>query len=196
MKIAGLTGLLAAFVSSLCCTVPLLTLLVGATGSAGGWAWLGPLRPYSIALTVGALGWAWYEQLKPQKTMECNCETKTTSFWQTKSFLGVVTGIALLMIAFPSYSNFLYQDKNQATVQAAQAGTQQVAYVTIKGMSCEGCEHHIKQEVTKIKGVSAVDVSYSKGAATVKYDSKKTSIAHIKKAVGATGYKVISTRIL
>ncbi|WP_461152168.1 mercuric transport protein MerTP, partial [Spirosoma pulveris] len=192
MKLAGLTGLLTAFVSSLCCTVPLLTLLVGATGSAGGWAWLEPLRPYSIALTVGALGWAWYEQLKPQKTMECNCETKKTAFWQTKSFLGVMTAMALLLLAFPSYSNWLYQDKNQATMQPAQTGTQQVAYVTIKGMSCEGCEHHIKQEVTKIKGVSAVDVSYQKGAATVKYDSKKTSIADIKKAVDATGYKVTS----
>lgn len=196
MRLAGLTGLLTAFVSSLCCTVPLLTLLVGATGSAGGWAWLGPLRPYSIALTVGALGWAWYEQLKPQKTMECTCKTKTTAFWQTKSFLGVVTGIALLMMAFPSYSNFLYQDKNQATVQPVQSGTQQVAYVTIKGMSCEGCEHHIKQEVAKVKGVSAVDVSYQKGAATVKYDSKKTSLADIKKAVDATGYKVTSTKTL
>jgi len=196
MKLAGLTGLLTAFISSLCCTIPLLTLLVGATGSAGGWAWLEPLRPYNIALTVGALGWAWYEQLKPRKTMECNCETKKTAFWQTKSFLGVVTGMALLLLAFPSYSNFLYQDKNQATVQPAQTGTQQVAYVTIKGMSCEGCEHHIKQEVTKIKGVSAVDVSYQKGAATVKYDSKKTSLADIKKAVDGTGYKVTSTKTL
>ncbi|ADB42698.1 mercuric transport protein MerTP [Spirosoma linguale] len=196
MKLAGLTGLLTAFVSSLCCTAPLLTLLVGATGSAGGWAWLEPLRPYSIALTVGALGWAWYEQLKPKKTMACNCETKKTAFWQTKPFLGLMTGMALLLLAFPSYSNWLYQDKNQATVQPAQKGSGQVAYVTIKGMSCEGCEQHIKQEVTKIKGVSAVDVSYQKGAATVKYDSKKTSLADIKKAVDATGYKVTSTKTL
>ncbi|WP_461073159.1 mercuric transport protein MerTP [Spirosoma horti] len=196
MKLAGLTGLLTAFVSSLCCTVPLLALLVGATGSAGGWTWLEPLRPYSIALTVGALGWAWYEQLKPKKTMECTCETKKTDFWQTKPFLGVMTVMTLLLLAFPSYSNWLYQDKNQATVQPAQAGTGQVAYVTIKGMSCEGCEHHIKQEVTKIKGVSAVDVSYQKGAATVKFDSKKTSLADIKKAVDATGYKVTSTKTL
>jgi mercuric ion transport protein len=196
MKFVGLTGLLTAFVSSLCCTVPLLTLLVGATGSAGGWAWLEPLRPYSIVLTAGALGWAWYEQLKPKKTMECNCETKRTAFWQTKPFLGVMTGIALLLLTFPSYSNWLYQDNNRVTAQPAQAATQQVAYVTIKGMSCEVCEHHIKQEVTKIKGVSGVDVSYQKGSATVKYDSKKTSLADIKKVVDATGYKVTSTKTL
>ncbi|WP_293688728.1 MULTISPECIES: mercuric transporter MerT family protein [unclassified Spirosoma] len=108
MKLAGLAGLVTAFVSSLCCTIPLLTLVVGASGSAGIWAWLEPLRPYSIALTVGALGWAWYEQLKPKKTMECNCETKKITFWQTKSFLGVMTAMALLLLAFPSYSNWLY----------------------------------------------------------------------------------------
>ena len=151
MKLAGLTGLLTAFLSSLCCTVPLLALLVGATGSAGEWTWLDPLRPYSIVLTVGALGWAWYEQLKPQKTTDCTCETEKRAFWQTKSFLGVVTGLALLLLTFPSYSNWLYGDKNQATAQPAQVGKQQTAYVTIKGMSCEGCEHHIKGEVTCVQ---------------------------------------------
>ena len=196
MKLAGLAGLLTAFASSLCCTVPLLTLLVGATGSAGAWAWLEPLRPYSIALTMGALGWAWYEQLKPKKMMECNCETNKIAFWQTKAFLGIVTGIALVLLAFPAYSKWLYQDKNQASVQSVQATTQQVAYVTIEGMTCQGCEHHIKQEVTKVKGVSAVDVSYQKGGATVRYDQKKTSLADIKKAIDATGYKVISTKTL
>ena len=196
MKLAGLTGLLTAFVSSLCCTIPLLTLLFGATGLAGGWAGLEALRPYSIVLTVGSLGWAWHEQLKPKKAMECVCETKKSAFWQTKAFLSVVSGMAILLLAFPSYSNWLYPDKNQATVQLAPKGTHQVAYVTIKGMSCEGCEHHIKQEVTKVRGVSSVDVSYQKGGATVKYDSKKTSLAVIKKAVDATGYKVTSTKTL
>ncbi|PRY34929.1 copper chaperone CopZ [Spirosoma oryzae] len=104
--------------------------------------------------------------------------------------------MALLLLAFPSYSNWLYQDKKQATMQPAQMGTQQVVYVTIKGMSCESCEHHIKQEITKIKGVSTVNVSYQKGAATVKYDSKKISLADIKKAVDSTGYKVTSTKML
>ncbi|RYC66440.1 mercuric transporter MerT family protein, partial [Spirosoma sordidisoli] len=111
MKLAGLTGLLTAFISSLCCTVPLLTVLVGATSSTSAWGWLEPLRPYAALLTVGALGWAWYEQLKPKKTMECACDQKKTTFWQSRGFLSVVTGIALLLLAFPSYSNWLYQDK-------------------------------------------------------------------------------------
>ena len=99
-------------------------------------------------------------------------------------------------VGFPFLLKLAVPGKESSDLATRAGGTQQVAYVTIKGMSCEGCEHHIKQEVTKIKGVSAVDVSYQKGAATVKYDSKKTSLADIKKAVDATGYKVTSTKTL
>ncbi|OJV19162.1 MAG: heavy metal transporter [Dyadobacter sp. 50-39] len=196
MKTTGLIGLLTAFASSLCCTVPLLAVIFGISGSASGLVWLESFRPYSIALTIGALGWAWYNQLKSNKMKDCMCDTNKTSFWQTKAFLGIITGLALLLLTFPSYSNLLYQEKAQEVLQPAQDGPQKVAYVTIKGMSCESCEHHIKKEVAKLKGVSQVDVSYQKGAATVKFDSKKTSIADIKKAVDATGYKVTSTKTL
>lgn len=196
MKTTGFIGLFTAFVSSLCCTVPLLAVVIGTSGSAGGLVWFESFRPYSIALTLGALGWAWYEQLKTKKMIDCACETKKPSFWQTKGFLAMVTAVALLLLTFPSYSNLLYVEKKQEVVQSAQTASQKVAYVTIKGMSCESCEHHIKKEVNKLKGVSAVDVSYQKGSATVKFDSKKTSIADIKKAVDATGYKVTSTKTL
>lgn len=196
MKTTGFIGVFTAFVSSLCCTVPLLAVLVGTSGSAGGLVWLESFRPYSVALTLGALGWAWYEQLKTKKMIDCGCDTKKPSFWQTKGFLGMVTAVALLLLTFPSYSNLLYGERKQEVVQSSQQDSQKVAYVTIKGMSCESCEHHIKKEVNKLKGVSAIDVSYQKGAATVKFDSTKTSIADIKKAVDATGYKVTSTKTL
>ncbi|WP_138485337.1 mercuric transport protein MerTP [Dyadobacter bucti] len=196
MKTTGLIGLFTAFASSLCCTIPLLAVILGTSGSASGFAWLESFRPYSIALTIGALGWAWYEQFKSNKMKDCACDTNRTFFWQTKGFLGIVTGMALLLLTFPSYSKLLYQENGLQVLQPAQQGTQKVAYVTIKGMSCESCEHHIKKEVAKLKGVSTVDVSYQKGAATVKFDSKKTSIADIKKAVDATGYKVTATKTL
>lgn len=196
MKATGLIGLFTAFASSLCCTIPMFAVILGTSGSASGLVWLESFRPYSIALTVGALGWAWYEQFKSNKMKDCACDTNKTFFWQTKGFLGMVTGIALLLLTFPSYSKLLYDGSRQEALQKAQTGTQKVAYVTIKGMSCESCEHHIKKEVAKLKGVSAVDVSYQKGAARVKFDSTKSSIADIKKAVDATGYKVTGTKTL
>ena len=65
--------------------------------------------------------------------------------------------------------------------------------VSVSEISSEGCEHHVKQEVSKLKGIQQVQVSYKNGNATVKYDSKKTSLAEIKQAVDATGYKVVQT---
>lgn len=193
MKLTGLVGLTTAFVSSLCCTVPLVTFVVGATSTAGRWTWMEPLRPYAIALTIGALGWAWYGQLKPQEPVECGCETNKTAFWQSKAFLGVITGVALLLLGFPSYSNWFYQDKTLVN-QSAPLAKQQVAYVTIKGMTCAGCEQHVKSEVAKLKGIAATTVSYPQGQAVVSFDPKQTSAAAIRKAVAATGYQVMAVK--
>ena len=194
MKLTGLVGLLTAFISSLCCTVPLLTLVVGATGTAGRWAWLEPLRPYSIALTIGALGWAWYNQLKPVSNKECACDMERVSFWQTKPFLGVITALALLLLTFPSYSSWFYQSKNQP-LQTARSSAGQVAYVTIKGMTCAGCEQHVKSELAKLSGVTKANVSYARGNAAVMFDPKQTSIDRIRKAVSVTGYQVVDIKI-
>ncbi|MEZ0612359.1 mercuric transport protein MerTP [Fibrella sp. WM1] len=194
MKLTGLLGLATAFMSSLCCTVPLLAFVVGATSTAGYWAWLEPLRPYTIALTIGALGWAWYQQLKPQKTMECACETTKTVFWQTKAFLSLITGIALLLLASPSYSNWFYPGKTLAN-QSISSDIQQVVYVTIKGMTCGGCEQHVKSEITKLKGIAATAISYPQGRAVVRFDPKQTSAAAIREAVSATGYQVTAVKI-
>ena len=189
MKTTGLLGVLTAFTSSLCCTAPLLAL----GGMAGSLGWLETALPYTIALSIGALGWAWYNQLKPATQDACGCTPAKFSFWQTRQFLGIMTGMAILLLAFPAYSNWVYQDKTQTTQQPVKP-TQQVAYVTIKGMTCEGCEHHVKSEVSKLKGVADTKVSYQQGNAVVKYDPKQTSTSDIKKAVAATGYQVVSVK--
>jgi len=192
-NLAG-TGLFAAFAASLCCITPLLALLAGTSSAAASFNWLEPLRPYLIGLTASVLGFAWYQQLKPQPVDGCGCEPQKKSFMQTKSFLSVVTLAALLLLTFPSYSGMFYLD---ITAKQQPATTsQQTAYISIKGMSCESCEHHVKQEISKLKGIAAVNVSYAKGNATVKYDAKKTSLTEIKKAVDATGYKVVDTKTL
>ncbi len=189
MKITGLLSLLTALTSSLCCIAPLLA-LGGVVSSLG---WLEAVRPYSIALSIGALGWAWYNQLKPTTKDACGCTPANLAFWQTRGFLGLMTGAAILLLTFPAYANWFHQDKNQSTQQATEPA-RQVAYVTIKGMTCEGCEHHVKSEVGKLNGVTETKVSYQKGNAVVKYDPKQVSTTDIKKAVAATGYQVVSIK--
>jgi len=193
MKLTGLIGLLTAFMSSLCCTLPLLTLMVGATGTAGGWTWLEPLRPYTIALTLGALGWAWYNQLKPAAANECACDSKRVSFWQTKRFLSLVTGMALLLLTLPAYSGWFNQAPNPL-VQVAPPAAKQIAYISIRGMTCAGCEQHVKSEISKLSGIAKTTVSYAKGNAVVTFDPKQTSVSRIKKAVAATGYQVVAVK--
>lgn len=194
MKLTGLVGLLTAFVSSLCCTLPLLTLVVGASGTAAGnWTWLEPLRPYTIALTVGALGWAWYNQLKPTAATDCACDSKRVSFWQTKRFLGLVTGVAILLLTLPAYTGWFSQAQTPS-LQVAQPATQQIAYVTIRGMTCAGCEQHVKSELSKLGGIAKTTVSYAKSNAVVTFDPKQTSLSRIEKAVSATGYEVVAIK--
>ena len=190
-KLTANAGILTALASSVCCITPLLAMVAGTSSLATTFDWIVPARPYFILGTVLILGFAWYQQLKPVSEVSCNCEPENKPFMQTKKFLSLVTLASVLLITFPSYSGLIYQQKQEA--QQPVSKTDQTAYIKIKGMTCEGCEHHVKQEVSKLKGIQQVQVSYKNGNATVKYDSKKTSLAEIKKAVDATGYKVVES---
>ena len=65
-----------------------------------------------------------------------------------------------------------------------------------KLQNCSGCEHHIKTEISKLKGIVEVVVSYEKGNAIVKFDNKQTSITEIEKAINSTGYKSLKSKII
>src|SRR5882724_10526189 len=99
-------GVLSAIAASLCCITPVIALLAGSSSIAGNFSWIEPARPYLIALSITVLTFGWYFKLKPAKTtdMNCNCETTNKpSFLQSKTFLGVVTVFAILMMTFPLY---------------------------------------------------------------------------------------------
>ncbi|WP_448519957.1 mercuric transport protein MerTP [Rhodoflexus sp.] len=188
-KLAGL-GLLTAISASLCCITPILALLAGTSGLASTFSWLDPLRPYLIGLTVLVLGVAWYEKLKPQQPMDCNCDMKEkTPFVQTKTFLGIVTVFAALMLAFPTYAHIFISKTESRTIITKQENIQ-TAEFTISGMSCSGCEEHVSHEVNKLTGIISTTVSYKTRNAIVVFDQTKTDIQGIEKAIAKTGYSV------
>lgn len=191
-KVTANAGILTALASSACCITPLLAMVASTSSLATAFDWIAPARPYFIIATVLILAFAWYQQLKSASKVSCNCGPENKPFMQTKKFLSLVTLVAVLLITFPSYSGLVYRQKQQAQQPASK--TEQTAFIKIKGMTCDGCEHHVKQEVSKLKGIHQVQASYKNGNATVKYDSKKTSLAEIKKAVDATGYKVVEIK--
>ncbi|WP_241749020.1 mercuric transporter MerT family protein, partial [Rufibacter sediminis] len=102
-KLAG-TGLVAAIAASMCCISPILALVAGTGGLASSLAWVAPLRPWLIGLTLAVLAFAWYQKFRPQSQDDCNCETDKPRFMQSKTFLTVVTAFALLMLTFPNYA--------------------------------------------------------------------------------------------
>ncbi|AZA51178.1 mercuric transport protein MerTP [Chryseobacterium carnipullorum] len=194
-KLIG-AGLLTAIASSLCCITPILAIVAGSSGIASTFSWLEPFRPYFIGMTVLVLGFAWYQKLKPQKQIDCNCETnQKQNFMQTKSLLGSITVISVLLLSFPSYAH-IFVPKTKITAIVTSTSKIQKVEFTIKGMTCSGCEHHVKTEISKLKGIVEVIVSYEKGNAIVKFDNKQTSIEQIEKAINSTGYKSLKSKII
>jgi mercuric ion transport protein len=192
-------GIVTALASSLCCIMPIVAILAGTTGIASTFSWLDPARPFLVGSSTLILGFAWYQKLKLQKQtgsepLNCNCETENkVSFWQTKTFLTMVTILSILLLSFPSYSHLFYSKKNnQATI--SQSVKNQKIEFTISGMTCTGCEVHVKSEISKLKGIVTTQVSYEKGNAIVKFDNKKTDIEEITKAINSTGYTVVKQK--
>lgn len=190
-------GIFAAVAASLCCITPVLAFIGGASGLASSFSWIDPYRPYLIGATILIFTFAWYQKLKPQKQVDCDCETDNKkSFWQSKLFLGIVTGVAALMIAFPYYAKTFYPKPQQTKVIVVDKTDIQQAVFKIKGMTCESCTEHVNSEISKVNGVIEFNTSYENANSTVKFDNSKTSIDSIAVAIRSTGYKVISQSII
>lgn len=181
-------GLFAAFVASLCCVTPVAAFLAGVSGVASTFSWVEPFRPYLIGLTALLLGFAWYQKLKPQWDPECACE-ENPSLWNTKGFLGIVTVLAALLVAFPYYSDAFFPKQEQKVVYVQESEIQTIT-LDIKGMTCTGCEATVKNAANSVEGVLEANASYDTGKATIKYDQNKTDREAIVSAINKTGFTI------
>ncbi|MDE0772383.1 MAG: mercuric transport protein MerTP [Salibacteraceae bacterium] len=190
-KIIG-AGLLTAISASLCCITPILALLAGTSGMASTFSWIEPFRPYLIGLTILVLSFAWYQILQPKKDMNCDCDAdEQTNLLQSKSFLGVVTVFALVMLVFPYFSSIFYLSNVEHITTVEQSKIEKIE-INISGMTCNSCEEHIDHEVGKIDGILNSQASYEKGNAVVEFDKTKTNWAEIQTAINSTGYEVVN----
>ena len=195
-KLIG-TSLLTAIAASLCCMTPVLALIAGTSGIASTFSWIEPFRPYLIGLTILVLGFAWYQKLKPQKEIDCECETDDlpagkagkTKFIQSKTFLGIVTAFAIVMLAFPYYSGIFYPNTDKQIIVVDESDIKTIEF-KISGMTCASCEEHVNHEVNKLNGIISSKASYENGNAIIKFDKTKTNETDIEKAINSTGYKV------
>ncbi|HVX92530.1 MAG TPA: mercuric transport protein MerTP [Candidatus Dojkabacteria bacterium] len=192
-----IAGLVTATAASLCCITPVLAFLGGASGLASSVSWIEPFRPYLIGLTVLVFAFAWYQKLKPHKQVDCNCETDNKKpFTQSKTFLGIVTVVAGLLVAFPYYAKAFYP--KPAQVQAIVDSKSDIKQATfkIKGMSCEGCIEEVNSKIAKVNGVVNYQTSFEKANSIVTFDNNKTSVDSISSAISSTGYKIVSQTVI
>lgn len=194
-------GLLVAITASLCCITPVFATLAGIGGVAATFSWMEPFRPYLISLTILVLGFAWYQKLRPrsQEEIDCACdEGERPSFWQSKRFLGFVTLFAVLMLAFPSYSGIFFPNNSNASkVIVVKESDIQNAELSIKGMTCTGCEHSVNTALNNSEGVLEAFSSYESGVASVKFDQSKVSVDQLATNVEeATGYTVTDKKVI
>lgn len=190
----AITSILTAITASLCCITPVLALIAGTSGVASTFSWIEPFRPYLIGLTILVLLFAWYQKLKPEKEIDCECETdKKPKFIQSKTFLGVVTVFAIVMLAFPYYSSMFYPNSEKQIVVVDKSNIKTTEY-KISGMTCASCEAHVNHEVNKLNGIVNSKTSYENGNAIIEFDETKTNELEIEKAINATGYKVTNKK--
>jgi mercuric ion transport protein len=192
-------GVLSAIAASLCCITPVVALLAGSSSIAANFSWIEPARPYLLGVSIAVLLFAWYVKLKPAKTtdMDCNCETTNKdSFLQSKTFLGIVTVLAILMMTFPLYAKMFYpKPKVQAATLAVVDNKQQVKF-TIQGMTCAGCEEHVNNELSKVVGVLSYKTSYASRSSLVTFDGSKVDVKTIEAAINKTGYTVKDHKLI
>jgi copper chaperone CopZ len=188
-KLIG-TSIITAISASLCCIAPVLALFAGTSGIASIFSWIEPFRPYLIGLTVLFLGFAWYQKLKPRKDIDCGCETDEKSkFIQSKTFLGIVTAFAIVLLAFPFYSGIFYPNTEKQIIVMVKSDIKTTEF-KISGMTCTSCEEQVNHEVNKLNGIVNLKASYKNGNAIIEFDKTKTNETEIEKAINSTGYKV------
>ena len=101
-----------------------------------------------------------------------------------------MTVFAAVMLAFPYYADAFYPETQLSISE--NANLESTYEINITGMTCSGCEEHVKLEIGKLPGISGLEVSYEKANAVVTFDASKTDIEEVKAAVNKTGYKVES----
>ncbi len=192
-----MAGIMAAIAASLCCITPVLALLGGIGGVASSFSWLEPFRPYLLTFTVLVFGIAWYQKLKPQSTdPECDCEEEKPSFWQSKTFLAVVTIIAGLLLTFPYYAHIFYPASQQKEIIIIDKNNIEQVKISIEGMTCRGCEEHINNELSKVSGVIESKTSYKEGCSIIKFDRSATNVDTLINVINRTGYTVTEKLII
>lgn len=74
-----------------------------------------------------------------------------------------------------------------AVVAPASAAIRNVT-LSVPGMTCAACPITVKKALTKVAGVSKVDVAFEQREATVTFDDARTNVQALTQATANAGY--------
>ncbi len=192
--IVGAIG--AAVAASLCCILPVGAAALGVAGFAAS-AFFAAWRPYFLGLTFALLGVAFYFAYRP-RSPGCEpgslCE-RPRFVSSSRIALWVVTGLVMVLAAFPYYSGSLVRGFGREPKAPQQTTNIAAAHavLSIQGMDCTACAALIEKNLTRIQGVRSAKVSFETKLATVDYDPRVVSAERFVKAIEEAGYKVTPT---
>ena len=189
------TAVFSAVSLKLCCWGPLLlTSVVGISGSSVYFSWLIALKPYLLVIAFLSLGLTFFQVYKKKGGEDCsNCETDKPSFFKSKFYLWLVTAFVVVMTLVSYYPQIFHSTEKVGIVATNNTDIQTVK-LNIEGMVCSGCEENINHSVNKIDGVTNVSTSYEEGASIIEFDTTKTNVDEIKKAIESKGYLITNTK--
>jgi len=75
-----------------------------------------------------------------------------------------------------------------ATFAAPAWAATQTVTLTVPGMTCAPCPITVKKALSKVEGVSKIEVDYATKLAVVTFDDAKTSVQALSKATTDVGY--------
>ncbi len=62
--------------------------------------------------------------------------------------------------------------------------------LTVRGMTCGGCENAVKRALSQIEGIEDVSASHSANLVGIRYDTDKVTRAMVQERIETLGYEV------
>lgn len=66
------------------------------------------------------------------------------------------------------------------------------AKLRVEGMHCDDCENSIAKGVNQLAGIDSISANHEDSTAFVRFDSNKTNVTEISKAIEDRGFHVVA----
>ncbi len=194
LKGSPLYGGVIAFLSSLCCTVPLIAVILGFAG-VPFLLRLSKFRPYFIVLSLilmgGALWWTWRRNRSCCVTREQQKRLNRTLTIMAGAylivFLGLSYGLGALVNQYDAPSATV--GRKQSLSEGAIGNATRRLDVKVADLDCAACSTTIPAFLIRQPGIEDAKVNYPEGTGYVLFDDSITKEQVVAKFADA-GYKV------